>query len=81
MVRLTKSADKSLKRLPRDISEKVRGAIRALAVAPTSGKKLTGNLEGRWTYRVGRSYRIIYELVGGGDLVVRSIGHRRDVYR
>lgn len=79
-VRLTRPAEKALKRLPRDVGDKVRAAIRSLAAEPTSGSPLKGSLEGKWSYRVGRSYRIIYQFAQD-EVIVRSIGHRRDVYR
>ena len=80
MVQLTKTADKQLKRLQRDVSERVGGAIRTLALEPTAGKRLTGNLKGGWSYRAGRSYRIVYE-IRGGDVLVLTITPRRDAYR
>ncbi len=83
MVQLTKTADKQLKRLHRagaDVAERIKGAIRALALEPTGGKRLTGNYNGKWSYRAGRSYRIIY-VIRGGDVVILTITPRRDAYR
>ncbi len=78
-VRLTKPADKKLNRLPNDVAEKIRGAIRALAADPASGTQLKCNSD-LWSYRAGRSYRIIYQF-SRVEVIVRTIGHRRDVYR
>jgi len=83
MVQLTKTADKELKRLQRagvDVAERIKGSIRTLASEPTAGKRLTGNLKGKWSYRAGRSYRIIY-VIRGGDVIILTIGPRRDAYR
>ncbi len=83
MVQLTKTADKQLKRLQRagtDVAERIKGAIRTLALEPTGGKRLTGNLKGKWSYRAGRSYRIIY-VIRGGDVFILTITPRRDAYR
>ena len=83
MVQLTKTADKQLKRLQRagtEVAERIKGAIRTLALEPTGGKRLTGNLKGKWSYRAGRSYRIIY-VIRGGDVSMLTITPRRDAYR
>jgi mRNA-degrading endonuclease RelE of RelBE toxin-antitoxin system len=83
MVQLTKTADKQLRRLQSagtDVSDRIKGAIRTLALEPTGGKRLTGNLRGKWSYRAGRSYRIIYE-IHGGDVFILTITPRRDAYR
>jgi mRNA interferase RelE/StbE len=48
---------------------------------PFQGKPLTGELKGRYSYRVG-SYRIVY-LIRRHELLVLviDVGHRRDIYR
>ena len=47
----------------------------------TRGKGLTGNLAGKWRYRVG-DYRIICEIHDDVLVVlVLSIGHRSKVYK
>ena len=79
IVRLSKPADKKLRRLPRDVADRIRGSIRTMAAEPTSGTplKAPGDM---WSYRSGRSYRIIYQFTQN-EVVVKIIGHRKDVYR
>ena len=44
------------------------------------GDPLSGNLSGKWRYRVG-DYRIIAEIQDGKVLImVMTVGHRREVY-
>lgn len=44
------------------------------------GKTLSGNLSGMYSYRFG-NYRVIYRIIlSDKHVVIRHIGHRRDVY-
>ena len=44
------------------------------------GKALTGNLGGRWRYRVG-DYRLLARIDDGRVLIlVLHVGHRREIY-
>lgn len=76
----TKEAAARIRKLDKTVKERVRKEIERLAVHPELGKKLTGLLSGRWSYRVG-DWRILYK-VYKGDLVVLilTVGHRREVY-
>jgi mRNA interferase RelE/StbE len=74
-------AQRQLAKLPSDVYERVRDALRALAEEPRPHGclKLTGR-EG-WRIRVGQ-YRVIYEIDDANRTVtILDIGHRRDVYR
>ena len=67
--------------LDKAVRERVGRAIVRLSEHPESGKRLTGLLSDRWSYRVG-DWRILYkirkkELV----ILVLTVGHRRDVYQ
>jgi mRNA interferase RelE/StbE len=78
---LPKSAQKELDRLPDQISERILAALAGLETQPRpSGcKKLRG--ESAWRIRVG-DYRVIYEIHDKVlQVIVVTIGHRREVYR
>jgi mRNA interferase RelE/StbE len=78
---LPKSAQKALDRLPDQISGRILTALAGLETQPRpSGcKKLRG--ESAWRIRVG-DYRVIYEIHDKVlQVIVVTIGHRREVYR
>lgn len=80
-VNILPRAQKQLMKLPREVYERVREALQALADEPRPHGclKLTGR-EG-WRIRVGK-YRVIYEIDDDSRTVtILDIGHRRDVYR
>ncbi|MEN3000905.1 MAG: type II toxin-antitoxin system RelE/ParE family toxin [Armatimonadota bacterium] len=80
-VQILPRAQRQLAKLPAEVYERVRDALRALAEEPRPHGclKLTGR-EG-WRIRVG-NYRVIYEIDDTNRTVtILDIGHRRDVYR
>lgn len=81
-VRVGRSAEKQLRRLPGADQDRVTSAISALAddPVPRGVRKLTG-YDDVFRIRVGR-YRILYEVSGRTLIVaVLKVGHRRAVYR
>lgn len=77
-------ADKSLRKLDRQVARKIVAALAELAELddPRSrGKALTGNLAGLWRYRVG-DYRLLC-LIDDEVLVVLvvDVAHRSKVNR
>jgi mRNA-degrading endonuclease RelE of RelBE toxin-antitoxin system len=80
MPQLTKRAQKDLEALPKPLAATAREMCFKLDNQPLLGKKLSGQLEGKRSARLGRSHRIIYALVGG-EVVVLTIRARKDVYR
>lgn len=80
-LRIKRSAEKEMDRLPREVFERVTEAILNLEIdpRPRSSKKLRGVDEYR--LRVG-PYRILY-LIDDEKRVVEivAVGHRREVYR
>ena len=80
MPQLTKRAQKDLDAPPRVIADKARQIILQLDEEPALGKKLMGQLEGKRSVRLGRSHRIIYQLVDG-EVVLLTITARKDAYR
>lgn len=80
-VRLKRSAEQELRRLPRDNIPRILSRMQQLASQPRPPgcKKLTGEEE----YRVRRGdFRILYTVDDQQRLVeVVKIAHRREVYR
>ena len=80
MATITKRASRDLEHLPEQLRAKALAIIRRMDENPSLGKKLLGNLEGKRTARLGRSYRIIYT-ASDGKVTVLTVALRRDVYR
>ena len=80
MPKLTKRAQKDLDALPQALASKAREIILRLDQEPALGKKLIGLLEGKRSARLGRSHRMIYQLVDG-EVVLLTIAARKDAYR
>jgi mRNA interferase RelE/StbE len=82
-VLISRSAERELTRLPRDIQKRFMKAIEELErdSRPRPGldiKPLRG-MKGAWRLRIG-SYRGIFEL-GEDEARFTRFGHRRDIYR
>ena len=79
-LQISLKAVKEIKKLERKHQEAVIEALKEIRENPLSGKPLTRELTGRFSYRVG-IYRIIYK-VNQKDhiIVVLTAGHRSTVY-
>jgi len=81
-VRLKPSAERALRKLPREIQRRVAKRLDSLAddPRPPGCEKLAGD-DRLFRVRAG-DYRVVYE-VSDDDLIVLvvTIGHRSDVYR
>lgn len=79
---ISQSAEKTLKRLPKNDTSRVVATIEKLAIdpRPQGCRKLSGEVD---TYRVRVGvYRIIYEIEAQLlRVLILKIGHRKDVYR
>ena len=81
VVKLKRSAEKELEKLPTGVHDKIRSILRALKESPRprNSKKLHGR-EG-WRIRVG-DYRILYLIHEPTENIeVVSVAHRKEVYR
>lgn len=77
----TKEAASRIRKLDNAVKQRVRKAIERLAERPDLGKRLTGLLSGRWSYRVG-DWRIVYKVYKRElTVLVLTVGHRSGVYR
>ncbi len=80
---LSPVAEKAFARLlksDRKLFKQMSAAMDQLSNSPHSGKVLTGNLKGIYSFRV-RDYRILYEIEGNSRVVVLKVEHRKQVYR
>ena len=76
----TQEAALRIGKLDPAVKERVRKAIARLSEHPELGKRLTGLLSDRWSYRAG-AWRILYKIRNSELLIlVLTVGHRRDVY-
>ena len=78
---LPKSVQKKLDHLPDDVTNRILARLAGLETNPRPAD--TKKLKGRdaWRIRVG-DYRVIYEIHDRVlQVIVITIGHRREVYR
>jgi mRNA interferase RelE/StbE len=78
---LPKSVQKELDRLPDDIASRILARLAGLETNPRPAdvKKLKGR--DAWRIRVG-DYRVIYEIHDRVlQIIVITVGHRRETYR
>jgi len=77
---LTRTFQKNFLRLPRRSQSKVEAALREIYSNPLAGKKLLGDLEGEFSFRIG-AYRIIYFIDQEKNIWVETVRHRKEVYK
>ena len=76
----TPSAARSIRKLDPEIRRRVRSALSTLAEEPERGKPLQLTLKGLRSWRTG-DYRIIYRVIEDRiEILVVTVGHRREVY-
>lgn len=79
----TKSADKTMRKLPREIAQRIRQRLDGIAADPYAKHLDVTKLQNRpgFRLRVG-DWRVIYEVVGEELLIlVLRVGPRGEVYR
>ena len=76
----TKVFQKNFQKLPKNIQAKVENSLRKIYLDLYKGKKLLGELEGEFSYRLGK-YRIIYFIDREKNIWIETVRHRKDVYR
>lgn len=78
---LTGPAQKQISALPSNLRLRVLQKIAALKLRPFSGKKLQGDLGGRYAIRIW-PLRVIYRVSGKtGPVIVLRVADRKDAYR
>jgi mRNA interferase RelE/StbE len=78
---LPKSVQKELDHLPDDVAKRILARLTELETnpRPSDVKKLKGR--DAWRIRVG-DYRVIYEIFDRVlQVIVITVGHRREIYR
>ena len=78
-----RAAERELADLPRTIREQALERIEALASdsTPPNAAPLTGNLRGLLKLKIGRRYRIAYQVdEEAKTVIVRGVGHRDRFY-
>lgn len=76
----TEEAARRIGKLDKAVKARVGKAILRIADHPELGKRLTGLLSDRWSYRVG-DWRILYKVKRAEVLIlILTVGHRRDIY-
>ena len=81
-IRVSRTAERQIRKLPLDARARVVRAVRGLAIDPFPAgcRKLTG-YDDVFRVRTG-PYRILYSVHGATLIVVvLKVGHRRNVYR
>ena len=79
-VKIQRKAKKQLDKLPGIYREKIRKSLRSLGEDPFQGKRLEGELSGKYSVRVW-PYRIIYQIYKKELIVsIIDVGHRQGVY-
>ena len=57
-------------------------SILKISANPYSGKKLTGKLDGLYSARITRLYRLIYQILSDTHTVlILDVSHRKESYR
>lgn len=83
-IKLSKTAYKSLEKMPQRISDKIKEAIKGLSEEPPKGdiKPMQGYPKGVMRLRVGQ-YRVVYKYVNEETvfIYVIDIGSRGDIYK
>ncbi|MBU0506497.1 MAG: type II toxin-antitoxin system mRNA interferase toxin, RelE/StbE family [bacterium] len=81
-IHFTRTAQKSLNKISKQIIPKILSAISGLSFDPfpKGSRKLTG-FSSIFRIRV-QNYRIIYEIIDNEIIIkILKIGHRKDIYR
>lgn len=83
-IKYTKTAQKYIEKLPRDIKQLIKKSIEGLAENPPKGdiKNMEGSKDGRKRLRVGK-YRVIYKYENDTTvyILIMDVGSRGDIYK
>ena len=75
-----KRLPKEIKKLPAKKQNLIKNTLRNIKKNPYEAKKLKGEYEGLYSYRVG-SYRIVYEIdKKRGSITILDVEDRKDIY-
>ena len=77
---LTNTFQRKFRKVPKNIQARIEEALEVISRDPFAGKKLMGDLEGEYSYRIGR-YRIICFMDEKQNIWIETVSHRKEVYR
>ena len=77
---LTRTFQERFQTLSEKTQSEAEKALKEISVNPYKGKKLAGELEVEFSFRLGK-YRIIYFIDKEENIWIETIRHRKDVYR
>ena len=76
---------RSAQRLPIPQQQKLSRQITLLQNNPfhpaLHTKPLSGRLAGLYSFRITRDWRVIFQFIAPDQIVLRDVGHRKDIYR
>ncbi len=76
----TRKFEKDFRKLAADLKHRVDQQVKILETQPYSGKRLRGEFEGSYSFRIG-DYRVIYSIDENEKrIVLLTVAHRRTVY-
>jgi mRNA interferase RelE/StbE len=76
----TRKFEKDFRKLSSDLKRRVDQQVKTLENQPYSGKRLRGEFEGSYSFRIG-DYRVIYWVDEAEKrIVLLTVAHRRTVY-
>ena len=79
---IEQSAEKGIKKLPKDIVSRIISKIKSLAENPRPAgcRKIVGS-DQDYRFRMG-DYRVVYELDEENKrITIMAVGHRKDIYQ
>jgi mRNA interferase RelE/StbE len=79
-IEFTENAANFIRKLDKNIRERVLNKVKELKENPHLGKSLVGNLSGLWRLRIG-DYRATYRIENEKlIIVIIEVGHRKKIY-
>ncbi len=76
---LTRKFQKNFEKLEKEAQKKIKLVLKQIYTNPHKGKKLIGELEGEYSWRVG-SLRIVHT-IEKKDVWIETVRHRKESYR
>ena len=77
---LADTFQRKYQKIPKGIQARIEEALREISQNPYAGKKLIGELEGEYSYRIG-SHMIIYFVDEKQNIWIETVSQRKDVFR
>jgi len=76
---------RAAKKLDSETKSKLKNCLDILLKDPfhplLHTKPLTGELSGKYSFRIGREYRVIFNFLSEKTIQLIDVGNRRDIYK